>query len=64
MRGVTLIEAGFRSSFIPVWLRPVIAGRRSGAGLASARRPCPPAIRRLHADINISYPFLVVLGCC
>jgi CIC family chloride channel protein len=33
MRGVTLTEAAFRRSFVPVWLRPVIGGLAVG-GLA------------------------------
>jgi CIC family chloride channel protein len=59
MRGVTMIEAGFRRSGIPVWLRPVLGGAVvlgciSPQAMSSGHSA-------LHADINVSYPFLLVL---
>ncbi len=62
MRGVTLIEAGFRRSFIPIWLRPVIGGAAVGALGCVTPSAMSSGHSALHADINISYPFLVVLA--
>jgi CIC family chloride channel protein len=61
MRGVTLIEAGFRRSFIPVWLRPPIGGAIVGALGCINPAALSSGHSALHADINIAYPFLVVL---
>ena len=62
MRGVTLIEAGFRRSFIPIWLRPVIGGAVVGALGCIDPSAMSSGHSALHADIDIAYPFLVVLG--
>jgi CIC family chloride channel protein len=62
MRGVTLIEAGFRRSFIPIWLRPVIGGAVVGILGCISPSAMSSGHSALHADIDISYPFLIVLG--
>ena len=62
MRGVTLVEAGFRRSFIPIWLRPVLGGVVVGALGCIDPSSMSSGHSALHADINLTYPFLVVLG--
>jgi len=62
MRGVTLVEAGFRRSFIPVWLRPVIGGAAVGALGCISPSVMSSGHTALHADINVAYPFGVVLA--
>jgi len=62
MRGVTLIEAGFRRSFIPIWLRPVIGGAAVGALGCISPSAMSSGHTALHADINVTYPFIVVLS--
>jgi CIC family chloride channel protein len=62
MRGVTLIEAGFRRSFIPVWLRPVIGGAVVGALGCISPSAMSSGHTALHADINVAYPFAIVLA--
>ncbi len=62
MRGVTLIEAGFRRSVIPVWLRPVIGGAAVGALGCVSPSAMSSGHTALHADINVAYPFIVVLA--
>lgn len=62
MRGVTLIEAGFRRSFIPVWLRPLIGGAVVGTLGCINPAAMSSGHSALRADINLTYPFLVVLG--
>ena len=62
MRGVTMIEAAFRRSGIPVWARPALGG--AVVGLLGCLSPTAMSSGHsaLHADINVSYPFLVVLS--
>ncbi len=62
MRGVTMIEAAFRRSGIPVWARPALGG--VVVGLLGCLTPAAMSSGHsaLHADINVSYPFLVVLS--
>jgi CIC family chloride channel protein len=62
MRGVTLIEAGFRRSAIPVWLRPVFGGAVVGGLGCISPAAMSSGHTALHADINVVYPFFVVLG--
>jgi CIC family chloride channel protein len=62
MRGVTLIEALFRRSFVPVWLRPVVGGAVVGALGCIDPSALSSGHSALHADIDLTYPFLVVLG--
>ena len=61
MRGVTLIEAGFRRSFIPIWLRPVFGGAVVGLLGCIVPSAMSSGHSALHADIDLTYPFLVVL---
>lgn len=61
MRGVTLIEAGFRRSFIPAWLRPVCGGAVVGALGCIDPAAMSSGHSALHTDINLTYPFAVVL---
>jgi CIC family chloride channel protein len=61
MRGVTLIEAGFRRSFIPIWLRPLFGGLVVGALGCFYPSAMSSGHSALHADIDLTYPFLVVL---
>jgi chloride channel protein, CIC family len=62
MRGVTLIEEGFRRSNIPLWARPALGG--VAVGLLGCISPTVMSAGHsaLHATINLSFPFLVVLG--
>ncbi len=62
MRGVTLIEAGFRRSFIPIWLRPVFGGAVVGGLGCIDPSAMSSGHSALHADINLTYPFLLVLS--
>ena len=62
MRGVTMIEAAFRRSGIPTWARPAFGG--AVVGLLGCLTPMAMSSGHsaLHAYINVSYPFLVVLS--
>jgi CIC family chloride channel protein len=62
MRGVTMIEAGFRRSRIPTWARPACGGAVVGLLGSITPKAMSSGHTALHADINISYPFLVVLA--
>jgi CIC family chloride channel protein len=62
MRGVTLIEAGFRRSKIPLWARPVLGGAVVGLLGCLTPKALSSGHSALHADINLSYPFFLVLG--
>ncbi len=61
MRGVTMIEEGFRRSGIPVWLRPVLGGAVVGILGCISPKAMSSGHSALHADINVSYPFLLAL---
>ena len=61
MRGVTLIEAGFRYSMIPLWLRPVFGGAIVGVLGCIDPAAMSSGHSALHTDIDLTYPFLVVL---
>ncbi len=61
MRGVTMIEQGFRRSGIPIWLRPVLGGAVVGILGSITPKAMSSGHTALHADINVSYPFLVAL---
>jgi len=62
MRGVTMIEAGFRRSRIPIWARPAFGGVVVGLLGSITPKAMSSGHTALHADINITYPFLIVLG--
>ncbi len=62
MRGVTMIEEGFRRSHIPVWLRPVLGGAAVGVLGSISPMALSSGHSALHADINVGFPFLLVLG--
>jgi len=62
MRGVTLIEQAFRRSRIPVWARPVLGGAVVGILGCITPKAMSSGHSALHADINVSYPFLVAVG--
>ncbi len=62
MRGVTMIEAGFRRSKIPLWARPMLGGAVVGILGCITPKAMSSGHSALHADINISYPFLAALG--
>ena len=62
MRGVTMIEEGFRRSHIPVWLRPVLGGAVVGILGSITPKAMSSGHSALHADINVSFPFLVALA--
>ncbi len=62
MRGVTAIEAGFRRSKIPVWGRPVVGGILVGILGCITPKALSSGHSALHADINVSFPFLAVLA--
>jgi len=62
MRGVTMIEAGFRASRIPLWARPAMGGVVVGLLGCITPKAMSSGHSALHADINMVYPFFVVLG--
>jgi len=62
MRGVTMIEAAFRRSNIPIWLRPILGGAVVGILGCMTPRALSSGHTALHADIGITYPFFLVLG--
>ena len=62
MRGVTVIEAGFRRSKIPAWARPALGGIVVGLLGCISPKAMSSGHSALHADIDMSFPFLVVLG--
>jgi CIC family chloride channel protein len=61
MRGVTMIEAGFRRSGIPLWARPALGGAVVGLLGCITPKAMSSGHTALHADIGLSYPFLTVL---
>jgi CIC family chloride channel protein len=61
MRGVTLVEAGFRRSFIPLWLRPLFGGAVVGVLGCIDPAAMSSGHSALRADIDLTYPFFVVL---
>ncbi len=62
MRGVTMIEAGFRRSRIPIWARPACGGLVVGILGSITPKAMSSGHTALHADINISYPFFILAG--
>jgi CIC family chloride channel protein len=62
MRGVTLVEAAFRRSRIPLWARPMLGGLVVGALGIVTPKAMSSGHSALHAYIDVSFPFLVVLG--
>ena len=62
MRGVTMIEGGFRRSKIPLWMRPVLGGMVVGVLGWLTPKAMSSGHSALHADVNVAYPFLLVLG--
>jgi CIC family chloride channel protein len=57
-----MIEAGFRRSKIPLWARPMLGGAVVGILGCITPKAMSSGHSALHADINISYPFLIALG--
>ncbi len=62
MRGVTLIEAGFRRSKIPVWLRPLLGGAVVGLLGCMTPQAMSSGHSALHTYINVQFPFMVAVG--
>lgn len=62
MRGVTLIEAAFRRSKIPLWLRPMLGGAVVGLLGCLTPKAMSSGHSALHAYINAGFPFLLVVG--
>ncbi|MBU6425127.1 MAG: chloride channel protein [Rhodospirillales bacterium] len=62
MRGVTLIEAGFRRSGIPVWLRPLLGGAVVGLLGCVTPQAMSSGHSALHTYIDVRFPFLVATG--
>jgi CIC family chloride channel protein len=62
MRGVTLVEAGFRRSHIPLWARPALGGVVVGALGILTPTAMSSGHSALHTYIDARFPFLVVLG--
>ena len=62
MRGVTAIEAAFRRSKIPLWARPLLGGLVVGVLGCLTPKAMSSGHSALHTYINVSFPFLVVLG--
>lgn len=61
MRSVTLVEAAFRRSRIPVWLRPVSGGLIVGCLALVTPRVLSSGHSALHADIGLATPPEVLL---
>jgi CIC family chloride channel protein len=61
MRGVTMIEAGFRRSGIPIWARPALGGAVVGLLGCITPKAMSSGHTALHADIGLTYPFLSVV---
>jgi CIC family chloride channel protein len=62
MRGVTLVEQAFRRTKIPLWARPILGGAVVGVLGCITPMAMSSGHSALHADINVSYPFMVALG--
>lgn len=62
MRGVTLIEAGFRRSKIPFWLRPMLGGAVVGLLGCFSAKAMSSGHSALYAYINAGFPFLLVMA--
>lgn len=62
MRGVTLIEEGFRRSGIPVWVRPLLGGAVVGLLGCITPKAMSSGHSALHVYIDASFPFLAVAG--
>ncbi len=62
MRGVTMIEAGFRRSGIPLWARPALGGAVVGLLGCLTPKAMSSGHSALHADINVSYSFFVAFA--
>jgi len=62
MRGVTLIEEGFRRSRIPLWGRPALGGMVVGLLGCITPKAMSSGHSALHADINVAFPFFLVLA--
>lgn len=62
MRGVTLIEAAFRRSKIPLWLRPMLGGAVVGLLGCLTPKAMSSGHSALHAYINAGFPLLLVVG--
>jgi CIC family chloride channel protein len=62
MRGVTLVERAFRRTGIPLWARPMLGGAVVGVLGCITPMAMSSGHSALHADINVSYPFMVALG--
>lgn len=62
MRGVTLVEAGFRKSGIPLWARPALAGLVVGGLGCITPKAMSSGHSALHTYIDVAFPFFVVLG--
>jgi CIC family chloride channel protein len=62
MRGVTAIEAAFRRSQISLWARPLLGGLVVGLLGCLTPKAMSSGHSALHAYINVSFPFFVVLG--
>ena len=62
MRGVTMIEAGFRRSGIPLWARPALGGLVVGLLGCITPKAMSSGHSALHAYINVAFPFFAVLG--
>ena len=62
MRGVTSIEVLFRRSKIPLWARAALGGLVVGLIGCLTPQAMSSGHSALHAYINVSFPFFVVLG--
>lgn len=62
MRSVTLIESIFRRSRIPLWFRPLLGGAVVGLLGCLTPKAMSSGHSALHAYINTSFPFLLVMG--
>ena len=62
MRGVTLIEAGFRRSKIPLWLRPMLGGAVVGLLGCLTPKAMSSGHSALHSYINAGFPFFLVMA--
>ena len=61
MRGVTSIEAVFRRSRVPVWLRPIVGGVVVGLLGSITPKVLASGTSALHTQLAIVYPFFLAI---
>ncbi|MCF3946168.1 chloride channel protein [Acidiphilium sp. AL] len=62
MRGVTTIEAGFRRTGVPIWLRPILGGVVVGLLGSITPKVMASGNSSLHTQLAVVYPFLLAMA--